>query len=125
MTQNFVRIILPAILIATLAPSVQPETHAGGLFVQVRACPRRTIRPGHRHRRSDKKARIGVGKKMSDILTPVRRSEIESSRMKKAGEFNGDVRDLPAEKPVPMERPRHPDPKIRPKVYPTPKIDQQ
>jgi hypothetical protein len=43
-----------------------------------------------------------------------------SGEMKKAGEFKGDLRDLPGTKPVPRERPRPEDPPVVRKTVPTP-----
>lgn len=43
--------------------------------------------------------------------------------MKKAGEFKGDLRDIPPTKPVLQDRPKREDPKVVPKPYPTPTLN--
>jgi hypothetical protein len=42
--------------------------------------------------------------------------------LKKAGEFDGDLRDLPKTKPADQDRPRREDPPFEPKPAPTPKV---
>src|SRR5437899_1511531 len=42
------------------------------------------------------------------------------AEMKKAGEFKGDLRDLPRTKPTPRERPKPEDPPIKRTIRPTP-----
>ncbi len=44
-------------------------------------------------------------------------------RVIKAGEFKGDLRDLPDTAPADMERPRREDPKFEPKPAPVPVVE--
>jgi hypothetical protein len=48
-----------------------------------------------------------------------RMNESDAS-VKKAGEFNGDLRELPKTKPADQERPKREDPPFKPKPAPTP-----
>ena len=48
-----------------------------------------------------------------------------SSEIKRAGEFKGDLRDMPSTKPVKEYRPKLPDPKVNPKPYVKPMVIKQ
>lgn len=54
------------------------------------------------------------------VAAPSTQSNQDSSEMKKAGEFKGDLRNLPGTKPVPRERPRPEDPPVVRRAVPTP-----
>lgn len=48
--------------------------------------------------------------------------EVDTGGVKKAGEFNGDLRDLPNTAPPDQERPRREDPPDKPRPAPTPAV---
>src|SRR5438876_5327350 len=77
---------------------------------------RRRHRPVHR---TAVKTNIVVNRHSKHSPPP--NTDTGGTEMKKAGEFKGDVRNLPRTKPVPAERPRPADPPIVRRTLPTPK----
>lgn len=71
-----------------------------------------------KHRQNKRHHRRGKKASMKPTSDPVRPAS--SADAKKAGEFNGDVRDLPQTGPVKKERPQREAPRIQPRAYPTP-----
>ncbi|MEP6789617.1 MAG: hypothetical protein ABJB40_14355 [Acidobacteriota bacterium] len=58
----------------------------------------------------------------NNTQTNVNPATPSSSDIKRAGEFKGDLRDIPSAKPTKEYRPKLPDPKVNPKPYVKPTV---
>ena len=71
---------------------------------------------------ADCKKEVSAAKNTRTSNQPTTGDATNSSEIKRAGEFKGDLRDIPSGKPVKQYRPKLPEPKSHPKPYVKPTV---